>query len=206
MNFLKLLEDMKRSHRKTKSVCGKVQSNVVPNNYFDKHSALVHQLKQQHFMMLNFSKLRQNDESQGDKPIHTFRKSPYAEHRRSLSVMEKRRNWTTSSAKRVNNEDEKLDLKKSKFGPEYRQVLNKLMEPKLPDNSVFKGDPSYEYAQKAQKLMIVRKMDIIKNSFPLRHLRRKTTLNRIRDMLCIMGEHEKHKFSVLEVDYSKNIV
>ena len=74
------------------------------------------------------------------------------------------------------------------------------MRPKLPDNRELRGDPSYEYAQKARKLRVVKKIDLLKNSHMLHNLRRKTTINQIRDMLCIRDEKQKRKFSVLEVD------
>ena len=115
--------------------------------------------------------------------------------------MVKRRNWHTSSKRERQKDDSPLNLKKNHFGEEYRKVLDRLLEPKLPDNRELQGDPSYEYAQKAMKLRNVKKIDFLKNNKFIRFLQRKTMLTQIRDMMCIMDEKSKKKFSFLEVDY-----
>lgn len=57
-------------------------------------------------------------------PIYTFRKTSDEYYKRCQSVLIKRRDWYTSSNKIV-NQDERLDLNKKSFGPEYRQMLDK---------------------------------------------------------------------------------
>ena len=130
--------------------------------------------------------------------IHVFRKPSFAKNR-CQSVIERRRNWNTS-ARNHSGDDSPLDLSKKEFGVEYRSVLDKLLKPKLPDNRELKGDPKYEYAQKANKLRFNKKVDLIKNSEFLKYLQRKTYTTFIRNMMCIMKERKKKKFSVLEMD------
>lgn len=126
------------------------------------------------------------------------------EVKRSKSVLMKRRNWNTS-ARRKNDDDSPIDLKKSEFGDEYRKVLDKLLEPKLPDNREFEGDPAYEYAKKAKKLRIVRKVDLIKNTGFNKFLQRTNKTSFIRNMICISNERAHRRFSILEADYKLGI-
>ena len=113
--------------------------------------------------------------------------------------MIKRRNWNTSSLK-SRHQEEDLKLERIEFGNEYREVLDKLLQPKLPNNRELWSEPSYVYAQKAMKSRVMKKMDILKNSNNLRHIRRGTKTTLIRDMLWIIKEKAQRKFSVLEVD------
>ena len=119
--------------------------------------------------------------------------------------MLKRRNWNTSSKRGKLNEDSPLNLDKDAFGEEYRWVLDKLLEPKLPDNRELQADPSYEYAQKAMKIRVAKKVDLLKNTGFWKFLQRKTHISHIRNMLWIMKHRATRKFSLLEVDHKLGI-
>mmetsp|Transcript_41339 Transcript_41339/g.47658 ORF Transcript_41339/g.47658 Transcript_41339/m.47658 type:complete len:108 (-) Transcript_41339:67-390(-) len=83
---------------------------------------------------------------------------------------------------KISDEDLELDLRKQEFGTEYREVLDKLLKPKLPDNRELRGRPSYEYAQKAMKAKGDR-AKYFRTPSQIKHLRRGTKTTLIRDMI-----------------------
>lgn len=158
-----------------------VKQNVVPNNYRDREKEIIEFLKHRHKRKEESGYSAEKSHSQ-ERHIYTFVKSTDDPQKRCQSVMLKRRNWNTSSVKSRYPEQE-LNLDKVDFGDEYREVLDKLLQPKLPNNRELCSEPSYVYAQKAMKNRILKKMDILKNPNNLRHLRRGTKTTLIRDML-----------------------
>lgn len=64
-------------------------------------------------------------------------REPNFDKKRCQSTLTGRRNWNTSARKNA-DDDSPLDLSKRQFGIEYRNVLDKFLEPKLPDNRKLK--------------------------------------------------------------------
>lgn len=129
------------------------------------------------------------------KHMSSFKRKPFTSLR-CQSVMIKRRNWSTSA--RHQDVDSPLNLSKQNFGQEYLEVLDKLTQPKLPDNREMKGDPAYEYAQKAQKKRRLKKSVVTRDL--IKCVQRKTKATYIRNLITVMQEHKRKKFSLLEVD------
>jgi hypothetical protein len=181
LDFEELLKDVKPNHRRSQTICDSVRQGIVPNSYRNLGIDEESNSNPRRRDLLNLRKL--NKSTLANKHIHIFKKKLEQNTKRCQSVLAKRRDWNTSSAKCATEEDTQLDLSKKEFGPEYRRVLDKLLEPKLPDNRALKADPAYEYAQKAHKLRIVKKVDLLKNKDYLKYLQRKTKSSFIRNML-----------------------
>ncbi|CAI2368268.1 unnamed protein product [Moneuplotes crassus] len=190
LDFNELIDGQEENNFVTMKVNNNVKNNLVPNNY--RSECEENKIKTNSNQAPKISKQRNP----------SLLKAKYA--RKSKSVLLRRKHWNTSS-KKGKRSDSPLDLSKKEFGQEYRAVLDKLLEPKLPNNRELKCDPSYEYAQRAMKLRIMKKVDLIKNKGFLRLMRRKTTLADIRMILSIMNSKGKRKFSMLEVDYNLGI-
>jgi len=174
LDFNELLEDSinNKSHSRFNSVL----KNKVPNTLVSQSGVT------QRSVSIRTNKILPEKIKAGQQSnIHVFRKSHF-DQKRCQSVLESRRNWNTSAHKK-GDDDSPLDLNKQVFGHEYRKVLDKLVEPKLPDNREMRFDPAYEYAQKANKLRYIKKVDLLKNKEFLKYLQRQTRTTYIRNML-----------------------
>lgn len=131
IDFDKLLKDMKFDPQ-NHTISDYVKQNVVPNAYHDREKEIIEILKHRHKRQEESGYSSTANNSQ-ERHIHTFIKNLEDQHKRCQSVMIKRRNWNTSSTK-SRHQEENLNLDKVEFGDEYREVLDKLLQPKLPNN------------------------------------------------------------------------
>mmetsp|Transcript_34938 Transcript_34938/g.34614 ORF Transcript_34938/g.34614 Transcript_34938/m.34614 type:complete len:292 (+) Transcript_34938:21-896(+) len=126
MNFNELIQAQQDDKgKKTIKVEESVKNNIVPNQYRTELE----------------EKPTSKTRTRAIAPVkitnpyyHILMNKKEKEKRKSKSVIQKRKNWNTSSRKENDNDDSPLDLGKKDFGQEYRAVLDKLLEPKLPND------------------------------------------------------------------------